>query len=64
MRLIDGEKLRLEDMRIAAMSRVSKFEDANLAEAISDMSRADSAYRAALGAVSTAARVSLLDYLG
>jgi len=64
MRLIDGEKVRLEQMRIAAMSRVSKFEDANMAEAISNMSRADTAYRAALGAVSTANRLSLLDYLG
>ena len=51
-------------MRIAAMSRVSTFEDANLAEAVSSMNRADTAYKAALGAVSTAARVSLLDYLG
>ena len=64
MRAIDGEKVRLEEMRIAAMSRVSKLEDANLAEAVSSMNRADTAYRAALGAVSTASRVSLLDYLG
>ncbi len=61
---IDGEKLRLEEMRIAAMSRVSKAEDANLAEAVSNMNRADTAYKAALGAVSAANRVSLLDYLG
>jgi len=64
MRSIDGEKLRLEQMRISAMSRVSKLEDANLAEAVSSMNRADTAYKAALGAVSTASRVSLLDYLG
>jgi flagellar hook-associated protein 3 FlgL len=64
MRSIDGEKLRLEEMRLAAMSRVSKLEDANLAEAVSSMNRADTAYKAALGAVSTASRVSLLDYLG
>jgi len=64
MRSIDGEKLRLEEMRLAAMSRVSKLEDANLAEAVSSMNRADTAYKAALGAISTASRVSLLDYLG
>lgn len=64
MRSIDGEKLRLEEMRIAAMSRVSKLEDANLAEAVSSMNRADTAYKAALGAVSTTNRVSLFDYLG
>lgn len=64
MRSIDGEKLRLEEMRIAAMSRISKFEDANLAEAASNVTRADTAYKAALGAVSTANRVSLFDYIG
>jgi flagellar hook-associated protein 3 FlgL len=64
MRSIDGEKLRLQEMRIAAMTRVSDLEDANMAEAISDMSRADTAYKAALGAMSTSNRVSLLDYLG
>ncbi len=64
MNAIDGEKSRLEEMRLAAMTRVSKLEDANLAEAISGMNRADTAYKAALGAVSTATRVSLLDYLG
>ena len=36
----------------------------SLAEAISGMNRADTAYKAALGAVSSATRVSLLDYLG
>lgn len=64
MRAIDGEKARLEEMRMAAQSRVSKLEDANMAEAISGMTRADTAYKAALGAASAATRVSLLDYLG
>jgi flagellin-like hook-associated protein FlgL len=34
-----------------------------MAEAFTQMSNADAAYRASLAAVSTAARVSLLDYL-
>ncbi len=64
LRSIDGEKVRLEQMRIAAMSRVNSLENVDLAEAVSNMNRADTAYKAALGAVSTASRVSLLDYLG
>lgn len=49
--------------RLAVLTRVSKDEDADLAMAISEMNRADTAYRAALGAVGTASRTSLLDYL-
>lgn len=49
--------------RLAVLARVSKDEDADLAYAIAEMNRADTAYRAALGAVGTASRTSLLDYL-
>ena len=42
---------------------MSKLEDVNMAEAITEMTHADAAYRAALGAVGTVSRVSLLDYL-
>lgn len=49
--------------RLGLLERVSKDEDADLAMAISEMNRADTAYRAALGAVGTASRTSLLDYL-
>ncbi len=64
LRTIDGEKLRLENMRIASTAQVSRHEDANLAEAISSMTRADTAYKAALGAISASNRLTLLDYLG
>jgi flagellar hook-associated protein 3 FlgL len=60
---IDAQKLRLQQMKIATGERLSKLEDANMAEAISHFSQADTAYRAALGAVGTATRVSLLDYI-
>jgi flagellar hook-associated protein 3 FlgL len=63
MQAIDGQKLRLQQMRLAGAARVSKLEDANMAEAITEMSHADAAYRAALGAVGTVTRVSLLDYM-
>jgi flagellar hook-associated protein 3 FlgL len=53
----------LTRFRVAAERRVSKDEDANMAKAISQMTQAQTAYEAALGAVGTASRVSLLDYL-
>lgn len=60
--IFEGQ-LQLTSTRLAVLTRVSKDEDANLADAIADMNRADVAYRAALGAVGAASRTSLLDYL-
>jgi flagellar hook-associated protein 3 FlgL len=60
---IDSQKLRLQQMKLSSNERLSKLEAANMAEAITNMAHADAAYQAALGAVSTATRVSLLDYL-
>jgi flagellar hook-associated protein 3 FlgL len=58
----DGQS-RLSTLRLAAMTRLSKDQDANLANAMTDMSQAQTAYEAALGAVGTASRRSLLDYI-
>jgi len=63
MHEIDTQKLRLQQMRLSGTERLSKLEEANMAEAITNMTNAEAAYQAALGAVSTATRVSLLDYL-
>jgi len=60
---VDAAKARLASLRVSAEGRRSQLEDANMAEAVSRLSQADTAYRAALGAVSTAERQSLLDYL-
>lgn len=60
---IDEEKQRLTDFRLASIKRVSIDEDTNLALAITEMNQADSAYRAAVQAVGTSAKVSLLDFL-
>lgn len=60
---VEEEQRQLSALKLASQKRLSKDEDANLAEAASDLSRADTAYRAALGAISTAGRVSLMDYL-
>jgi flagellar hook-associated protein 3 FlgL len=60
---LDAAQARLSALKVAAEGRRSKLEDANMAEAVTKLTQADSAYRAALGAVSTAERQSLLDYL-
>ncbi|MDH4066944.1 MAG: hypothetical protein OEW19_21295 [Acidobacteriota bacterium] len=60
---VEDEQKQLSALRLASQKRLSKDEDADLAKAASDLSRADTAYRAALGAISTAGRVSLMDYL-
>lgn len=54
---------RLTSLRQAAAARVSRDEDANLAEALSQMSRADAAYESALAAIGNRSRLTLLDYL-
>ena len=60
--IFEGQ-VQLTASRLAVLTRVSKDEDADFAGAIAEMNRADVAYRAALGAVGTASRASLLDYL-
>lgn len=60
---IDEATFRLASMKRAAETRRASLEDADLVEAATRMSQADTAYRAALAAVSTAERQSLLDYL-
>jgi flagellar hook-associated protein 3 FlgL len=54
---------RLNGLRLAAKARLSSDQDANMAEAMTRMSRAQTTYEAALGAVAAASKVSLLDYL-
>jgi flagellar hook-associated protein 3 FlgL len=60
---LDEARARLSTLRVAAETRRSTLEDANMAEAVTRLSQADTAYQAALAAVSTAERRSLLDYL-
>jgi flagellar hook-associated protein 3 FlgL len=62
-RSVDETIVRLTALRATTEKRRSALEDADLAEAATRMNRADTAYRAALSAVSTAERQSLLDYL-
>jgi flagellar hook-associated protein 3 FlgL len=60
---VDEAVARLSVFRVSSETRRSNLEDANMAEAMTRLSQAETAYRAALGAVSSAERLSLLDYL-
>ena len=56
-----GEQRSVE--RLGSVRRISEIEDANMAEAISDLSRAEIAQQSTLGSFATLARLTLLDYL-
>jgi flagellar hook-associated protein 3 FlgL len=62
-RALDRTQANLTTLRQAATARQAALEDANMADAITRLTRAQDTYRAALGSVSTAERQSLLDYL-
>ena len=63
MRDIDAQKLRLQQMKVSGDERLTRLEAVDMAQAITAMTQADAAYRAALGGVGTTTSVSLLDYL-
>jgi flagellar hook-associated protein 3 FlgL len=63
LRRLDEQGPRLDSLALAAEGRLSKHEDTDMVDAISRMNQADAAYRAGLGATSTIARLSLMDYL-
>jgi flagellar hook-associated protein 3 FlgL len=60
---IASRQLQITASRLAAVAHVSKDEDADLAQAISELARAETAYQAALGAVARSSGLSLMDYL-
>jgi flagellar hook-associated protein 3 FlgL len=60
---LEENQRQIDGLRLASRKRLSRDEDADLAQAASDLARADTAYRAALSAISTAGRVSLMDFL-
>lgn len=60
---LSNESSRLQTQQQMAAARISNLEDADMTKAITGMTDAETSYRAALGAASTALKVSLLDYL-
>lgn len=63
LRLIEDQKLDLAAARTSAAGRLSALEDTDLVAASSRLVQAETAYRAALGAMATVGRTSLMDYL-
>lgn len=63
LRFIDDGRLRLGETARATTARISSLEDANMAAAVSNMTQAETVYRAALGAAAQIQRLSLMDYL-
>lgn len=63
MNMIEGQLGRVRELKLAGEARVADNEGVNLAEAISQMNHADTAYRASLGAIGTSGRMTLMDYL-
>ena len=63
MNAVEIHQGRVADLRRASEGRAAGLEQVNMAEAITKMSQADTAYRAALGAIGNTGRKSLMDYL-
>lgn len=63
MNMIEGQLGRVRELKLAAEGRISDNEGVNMAESLSQMSHADTAYRAALGAIGASGRMTLMDYL-
>ncbi len=64
MNAIESHQARLTQLQLAGEARLSKDEDANMAESITKMNQASTVYEAALSAVAKRSKLSLLDYLG
>ena len=60
---IEALQGQLSDRRLATKARIAKLEDADLAEAATGMTQADTAYRASLAATGKITQLSLMDYL-
>ena len=63
MKSLDDTRALISSSRVGSVGRLSSIEDADLAEAASRLSQANTAYRAALSAMSTLGQLSLMDYI-
>ena len=63
LRSLDDNQTQLTATRTQVVTSLSKIEDADLAKASTRLAQAETAYRAALGAMATLGRLSLMDYL-
>jgi flagellin-like hook-associated protein FlgL len=63
LRSIEDVRTLLADAKLSALTRLSQIEDVDLAEASTRLVQSETAYRAALTAMATIGRLSLMDYL-
>lgn len=63
LRALDDARARLSAEQLDTSAHLSKTVDANMASAITQMSQADTAYRAALAAFGKIGALSLMDYV-
>lgn len=63
LRALEDQGTRLDQTKLAAKTRLSALEDANMAESVTSMGQASTAYKSALSALATRSNLSLLDYL-
>jgi flagellin-like hook-associated protein FlgL len=63
MQSIEQQKVRLGEVKMLAQAQLDAAENVDLAAAITGMTQAEAAYRAALGAASKTNSVSLMDYV-
>ncbi len=63
MAMVESQQNRLDARQLASNTRLDALENVDLAEAISAMTQADTAYRAAITAVGKTSQYSLLDYI-
>jgi flagellar hook-associated protein 3 FlgL len=60
---LDDQQARLSATKLAGQAELSKTEDTNMAESITAMQQANTAYQTALSAIATRTKLSLMDYM-
>ncbi|NOT24498.1 MAG: flagellar hook-associated protein FlgL [Acidobacteria bacterium] len=63
LKALEDVQPHLDASHLSSLTRVSSIEDADMAKAITDLSRAETAQQSALGAFASMARLTLMDYL-
>jgi flagellar hook-associated protein 3 FlgL len=63
LEMLATDKSRLSTVKLASQTHLSKLRDANMADAITGMQQANTAYQASLAAAATTSKTSLMDYL-
>ncbi|WP_305046875.1 flagellar hook-associated protein FlgL [Geoalkalibacter sp.] len=60
---VDQSQINMQDMRIDMMAMLSRFEDADIVETLTNMTMQETAFKAALDITSRVSKLSILDYM-